>query len=158
MKIDRIIRNLRVLWRADSIIADIRARHLVARSGLRALAALIAVFGLLMLGIAAYFALEQLWGRIWAATAVGLGDIAVALVLLVIAARLKPGRDIDLAMEVHKSAMEALLADSRDAEAEFAAFTSAFQHPFDSALPGLIIPLATMLLKNLKRPAKPRDA
>ncbi len=158
MKIDGIIRNLRVLWRADSIIADIRARHMVARTGLRGLAALIAVFGLLMLGVAAYFAIERFWGPIWAAAAVGLGDIAVALVLLLVAAQLKPGRELDLAMEVHKSAMEALLADGRTVEAEFANLAAAFRHPLDSALPGLIVPLVNMLIKSLKRPGKPQDA
>lgn len=158
MKIDSISRNFRVLWRADSIIADIRTRHILARSGLRGLAALIAVFGLLMLGVAAYFALDQLWGPIWAAAAVGLGDLLVAMVLLVIAARLKPGRDLELALELHKSAIEALLVDGRTVEAELTNFTAAFRHPLDSALPGLIGPLAGLLLKILKRPDKPKDA
>ena len=49
------------LWRIDRIIADIRMRHLLVSLGLRAFAALIAAFGLLMLELSAYFALVQIW-------------------------------------------------------------------------------------------------
>jgi len=57
---ENIVKNLRVLWRTDRIIADIRMRHLLVSLGLRAFAALIAAFGLLMLELSAYFALVQI--------------------------------------------------------------------------------------------------
>lgn len=158
MKIDSMLANLRALLRANSIIADIHARHLVARSGLTGFAALIAGFGLLMLGLAAYFALEQVLGPIWAAASVGLANCIIALVLVLIASRIRPGRDLELAREVHRAALDALMADGRTVEAEFASFKQAFSHPLDSALPGLIIPLATILIKTIqRRNEKPRD-
>jgi hypothetical protein len=43
-------------------VGNQRARHLVARSSLTGFAALIAAFGLLMFGLAAYFALERIVG------------------------------------------------------------------------------------------------
>jgi hypothetical protein len=46
---ENIVKNLRVLWRTDRIIADIRMRHMLVGLGVRAFAALIAAFGLLML-------------------------------------------------------------------------------------------------------------
>ena len=49
MNTEAIVKHLRVLWRTDRIIADIRMRHLLVGLGLRAFAALIAAFGLLML-------------------------------------------------------------------------------------------------------------
>jgi hypothetical protein len=52
---ENVVKNLRVLWRTDRIIADIRMRHLLVGLGLRALAALIATFGLLMLELSALF-------------------------------------------------------------------------------------------------------
>ena len=55
MSIENILTNLH--WRTDRIIADVRMRHLLVRLGLRAFAALIAAFGLLMLELSAYFAL-----------------------------------------------------------------------------------------------------
>lgn len=152
---DRFINNLRVLWRADSAIADIRLRHALARSGLNAVAALIAVFGLLMLELAAYFALAEVWGLIASAAALGLINFAVAGVLFLIASRQKPGRELELANEIHNSAMQALQADARLLQSEWAAFGNAVRHPMDSALgalPALIVPLAGVLLNALKKP------
>ncbi len=61
MNTENIVKHLRVLWRTDRIIADIRMRHMLVGLGLRAFAALIAAFGLLMLELSAYFALVQIW-------------------------------------------------------------------------------------------------
>ena len=44
MNTENLVKHLRVLWRTDKIIADIRMRHLLAGLGLRAFAALIAAF------------------------------------------------------------------------------------------------------------------
>ena len=56
MNTDNVVKHLRALWRTDRIIADIRLRQMLTSLGLRAFAALIAAFGLLMLELAAYFA------------------------------------------------------------------------------------------------------
>ena len=71
MNSENIVKNLRVLWRTDRIIADIRMRHMLVGLGLRAFAALIAAFGLLMLELSAYFALVQIWSAISAAAILG---------------------------------------------------------------------------------------
>ena len=71
MNSENIVKNLRVLWRADRIIAEIRMRHMLIGLGLRAFAALIAAFGLLMLELSAYFALVQIWSAIIAAAILG---------------------------------------------------------------------------------------
>ena len=161
MKIDSLVANLRAILRANSIIADIHARHLVARSSLTGFAALIAGFGLLMLGLAAYFAVERVLGPVWAAASVGLANCAIALVLVLIASRIRPGRDLELAREVHRTAMDALMADGRALETEIAGFKQAFRHPLDSVLAGLIVPLATILTKIIQEktdePRKPED-
>ena len=39
MNTENIVKNLRVLWRTDRIIADIRMRHMLVGLGLRAFAA-----------------------------------------------------------------------------------------------------------------------
>lgn len=151
MKMDNLVRNLRVLWRADSILADIKLRQVLFRSGVNAFAALIAVFGLLMMEFAAYFALVQFWNAILAATTLGLGNFVIAMLLTLIASRRGHGRELELAMEVHKSAIEALQADVERAEIEFGAIISAIRHPLDGALAGMIVPLAGTLLKTLLR-------
>jgi hypothetical protein len=153
MKMDSFVRNLRVLWRADSIMADIRLRHLLVQSGLNAFAALIAAFGILMLEIAAYFALVQFWNAIWAAATLGVINFVIAALLAVIAARRPAGRELALAMDVHKSAIEALQADLEGAHAEIRAITSAFRHPLDGALLGLLAPLVGIVINTLRKPA-----
>ena len=151
MKIERITTNLHAVLRANSIIADIHARHMLTRSGIAGFAALIGAFGLLMFGLAGYFALEMAWGPIWAAATVGLANCVVAGILVIIASHLKPGRELDLAREVHKSAVAALIAEGGTLEAEFENFKRGFRSPLDSALPGLIMPLAGILIKTLQR-------
>src|SRR5258708_39162061 len=116
MKIDRMGAKLRAILRANAIIAASNARHLVARWSLTGFAALIAAFGLLMLGLAAYFALESVLGQVWAAASVGLANCMIALMLVLVASRIKPGRDLELAREVHRTAMEALISDGRAVE------------------------------------------
>jgi hypothetical protein len=163
---DNLVRHLRILWRADSIIADIYLRLLVTRSGLISFAGLIAVFGLLMLNVAGYLALEQLWGRIWAAIAVASIDFAISLLLVVMAARSKPGRELDLALEVRGIALRGLENEVSSLQAELVALRDEFRdakanltrfvkHPLDTALPALIGPLGTIVVKSLKKRHEP---
>jgi hypothetical protein len=42
---ENVVKNLRALWRTDSIIAELRMRHLLVGLGLRAFAALTAALG-----------------------------------------------------------------------------------------------------------------
>jgi hypothetical protein len=149
---DRFINNLRVLWRADSTIAEIRLRHALARSGINAFAGLMAVFGLLMFELAGYFALLKVCDVIIAALVLGVVNFAIAGILFLIAARRRPGRELELANEIHRSAVEALQADARVVQAEWAMVGRALRHPFDSALPALVVPLANLVLNNLKKP------
>jgi hypothetical protein len=68
---ETVVKHLRALWRTDRIIAEIRMRHMLVGLGLRAFAALIAAFGLLMLELSAYFALVQIWTAVSAAAILG---------------------------------------------------------------------------------------
>ena len=157
MRIDSIVANLRALLRAHSIIYEIKARHFVARSGVTGFAVVIGAFGVVMLGLAAFFALEQLWGPIWAAVAIGISACAVALILIFIAGHLKAGRDLELAHEVRRSAVEGLLNDGRSIEAELTDLKIAFNHPVDSLIPSIIVPLAGILLKAVQRKTEKSD-
>jgi membrane protein implicated in regulation of membrane protease activity len=83
-------------------------RRLLVGPGLKAFAALIAAFGLLMLELSAYFALVQIWSAILAAAILGVVNFAIAAIILAIAARPATGHELQLAMEIHDSAIEAL--------------------------------------------------
>ena len=149
MNTDNVVKHLRALWRTDRIIADIRLRQMLTSLGLRAFAALIAAFGLLMLELAAYFALVQIWSAIAAAAILGVVNFAIAAVLFAIAARPPSGRDLELAGEIHGSSVEALQMEARALRAELSVMA---RHPLSGILP-LLVPLITIIVKNLRKPA-----
>ena len=155
MNSENVVRNLRVLWRTDRIIADIRMRHLLVGFGLRAFAALIAAFGLLMLELSAYFALVQVLSAISAAAILGAVNFAIAAILMAIAARPPKGRELDLATEIHGSSIEALQLEARALQSQV---SGAVHHPLNGILPMLLVPLITIIIKSLKRPAAPAAA
>ena len=149
MNSENIIRNLRLLWRADKIIAEMRLRHMLAGAGLLAFAALIAAFGLLMFELAAYFALVEVVSAITAAAILGAVNLAISLVLVLIASRRGHGQELGLANEIHDAAIEALQNDAKAAQAEV---NHLLHHPLQGALP-LIVPLITAAISQLRRPA-----
>jgi hypothetical protein len=157
MSTESIIRNAKVLLRADAIIAEIHLRALIARSGLQLLAVLVGLFGAIMLGVAAFLALETIYGPVLAAVIVGVGALLVAALLFVIAGRVRLSRDLELARELRASAMDALMLDVKTLEADVLGFARAVRNPLDGALPGLIIPLVSMLMKTLRRSGPPPD-
>ena len=145
MQFDNIVRNLRVLWRTDRILADIQLRHLLASFGLKALAALIAAFGLLMFEVAAYFALIQILNAIVAAALLGAANILISVVILLISARPPSSKQVDLAREVHDSAMQALQANARSMNLQFAELV---RHPLQTLLPTLLVQFVLLLTKS----------
>lgn len=147
MNTENVVKHLRALWRTDRIIADIRLRHLLVGLGLRAFAALIAAFGLLMLELAAYFALVQIWSAIAAAAALGAINFAIAGLLLLLAGRPPSGRDIELANEIHGASMEALQIEARAFQAQV---SGAVHHPLSAIVP-VLLPLIAIIIKNLRK-------
>jgi hypothetical protein len=146
---ENVVRHLRVLWRTDRIIADIRMRHLLVGLGLRAFAALIAAFGLLMLELSAYFALVQIWSAISAAAILGSLNFVIAAILFAIAARPPAGRELELANEIHGSSVDALQLEARAMQA---GISGIIHHPLNGILPLLLVPLITIIIKSLKKP------
>jgi hypothetical protein len=147
---ENIVKNLRVLWRTDRIIADIRMRHMLVGLGLRTFAALIAVFGLLMLELSAYFSLVQIWSAIAAAAILGALNFVLAAILFMIAAKSPSGRELELASEIHGTSVDALQLEARALQAELSGM---IHHPLNGILPLLIVPLITIIVRSLKKPA-----
>jgi hypothetical protein len=147
---ENVVKHLRALWRTDRIIAEIRLRHLLTGLGLRAFAALIAAFGLLMLELSAYFALVQIWSAIAAAAILGAVNFAIAAVLFVIGGRSPSGRDIELANEIHGASIEALQIEARALQAQV---SGAVHHPLSTIVP-VLVPLIAIIVKSLRKSAK----
>lgn len=160
MNTENVVKHLRALWRTDRIIADIRLRHLLVGFGLRAFAALIAAFGLLMLELSAYFALVQISSAIAAAAILGAVNFTIAGILFIFAGRPPSGRDIELANEIHGASIEALQLEARALQAQV---SGAVHHPLSTIVP-VLLPLIAMIIKSLRNPAKdpaaatPREA
>ena len=142
MNTENVVKNLRVLWRTDRIVAEIRMRHMLVGLGLRAFAALIAAFGLLMLELSAYFALVQVWSAISAAAILGALNFVIAAILFALAARPPAERELELATEIHGSSVDALQLEARALQSELSGM---IHHPLNGVLPLLIVPLITVI-------------
>lgn len=149
MNSENIVRNLRLLWRADKIIAELRLRHMLVGLGLLAFAALISAFGLLMFEMAAYFALINVVSAIVAAAILGAVNLVIALILVVLASRRSLGQELTLANEIHDTAIEALQLEAQAAQVQV---NRLLHHPLEGLLP-LIVPLVTAAIGHLRKPA-----
>ena len=150
MNTENVVKHVRALWRTDRIIADIKLRHLLMGLGLRAFAALIAAFGLLMLELSAYFALVQIWSAISAAAILGAANFGIAAVLFVFAARAPAGRELERASEIHGSSIDALQLEARALQSQLSGM---IHHPLNGVLPLLILPLITIVIRSLNKSA-----
>ncbi|MGZ5872803.1 MAG: phage holin family protein [Bradyrhizobium sp.] len=150
MNMENVVKHLRALWRTDRIIADLRMRHLLVGLGLRAFAALIAAFGLLMLELSAYFALVQVLSAIYAAAILGVANFVIAAILFAIAARPPSGHEYELASQIHDASVDALQIEARALQSHV---SGVIHNPLNSVLPLVIIPLLTIIIKSLKKPA-----
>ncbi len=159
--IDDLLRDLQLLWKADSIIARIWTNVMARRFGLFALAGLIGVFGLGMANVAAFYGLQPSWGPIWAATIVALTDFVLAGVVLLLGRNVRPGPEIELALDLRKMALESVQADGQDAKATVDALGQEIRqtrdriagfihHPLDAATEKLLIPAALSIIRGLR--------
>lgn len=133
-----LLRHVRVLWRLESGIAEGRIRLIVRRSVLLVLAGLTALFGLGMLNVAAFLALESRWGPIWGATATALGDFVIAATFAGIAVTSRPGAELRAAIALRQAAMDGI-------ESEFSTLRDRI------ALPIILVPLITAIIRGLRK-------
>jgi len=145
-----LTRNLDRLSSADAVIADSYVRNVLNKSGLCALAGLVALLGLSALALSAFWLLERSRGPVAAAALIGVLVCALAAVLFVLAVQLKPGREFSFALDVRRSAIDAL-------EADLASGTSygsgTMLYPASEALISAVaVPLMASLLRTLRAP------
>lgn len=150
MRLDNMLQSLRVLAQADSVIADATFRARLSQIALHAAAFFIGLFGLAMLGIAGYLFLRDLWGPVWAAAAIALASFALAAILMIAASYRKPGKELEVAREMHTVALDSLIAEVKLAGNDLSIVGGLLRGRFDSSLLGLIGPLAALLLRFLR--------
>ena len=159
--IDHLLRDLQILRKADLLIGKIWLNVLARRIGLFAFAGLIGVFGLGMANVAGYHALQSSLGVIWAATVVAVADFAIALIVLLVGSRTRPGPEIEVAFEVRRTALESIQEDARDLKLTIDTLgqeiknvkqniTAVVHNPLDVAAEKLLVPAALSLLRGLR--------
>ena len=148
--IDKLVRDLQILWKADTLIGRIWLEVLARRFALFILAALICVFGLGMANLAGFYALQPAWGPVWAAALVALADLVLALVVALVGRGAKPGPEIELAFEVRKMALGSLQDNVKDLKHTTESVAGFFQHPLDAATDKLLVPLALSIVRGLR--------
>ena len=149
--LQRIFRHARDLWRVEGTIAHARFGLTMRRSVLYALAGLIAVFGLGMLNVAAFFAFQSSWGPVWAAVAAALGDFVVAAIVATIALTAKPGPHLNAALEMRQSALDGIDAEIAALQHPLAWLSGSARNSIDAALPAILMPLVTAIVRGLRR-------
>ena len=159
--INHLVRDLQVLRKADILIGKIWLSVLARRLGLFAFAGLIGLFGLGMANVAGYNALQSSIGIVWAATVVAIADFAIAAIVLLLAGRSRPGPDVDIALELRKTALESIHEDTRDLKLTIDAMvqeirsvkqnvTALVHNPLDVATEKLLVPAVLSILRGIR--------
>jgi hypothetical protein len=78
-------------------------------------------------------------------------DFALALLALLIAAAARPGPELDTALELRAAAIEGLEAEFAALQESLGWFSQAARNPLNTALPALIIPLVTAIIRGLRK-------
>ena len=158
---DNLVRDVQVLWKAESLIGKIWLDVLLRRFALFAFAGLIAVFGLGMANVAGFYELQQFLGPVWAAALVAIADLVIALVIALLARSIKPSSELDLAFDIRKTAIESIQADTQDLKGSVEALgqqirqtretISGFvQRPLNAAAENLLVPAVLSILRGLR--------
>ena len=146
-----VFRHVRVLWRAERAIVETQFNVLLRRALLYAFAGLIALFALAMLNVAAYFFFVPHWGPLWAALAVALGDLVVALIVVLIALSTKPGPELAAAQELRNLALEGLEAEFAPLQERLSWVTRAAREPLEFPLQTILVPLVASIVRALRK-------
>ncbi|MEP3049005.1 MAG: phage holin family protein [Roseibium sp.] len=162
---ESLVRTLRIIWRAELLIIEAKLNVATKRIGATAFASLIFVFGLGMLNISGFFALEEVWGPVYAALGVAIADFLVGILLMLWASKLTTGPELDLARDVRDAGLQELEAKAEDIQDEVEAvrdeilslknsLMSFSKNPFDGTLNTLLTPILTLLIKSLSNRKK----
>ncbi len=152
---ERLTHSLKVIWRSERLLRENEFRQTSLKIQLSALAGLIALFGLVMLSLAAFFALVPTIGQAYAALAVGGADLIFAALLVLFAQAIKPAPELDAIREMRDYALGDLQEEVAHAEQELISvrddITSFIRSPLDGLLPGMLGPLISGAARGLRQ-------
>jgi hypothetical protein len=160
--IDDFVQSLVVLQKAETLIGRMWLHVMARRLGLLAFAGLIAAFGLAMANVAGFYALQASQGPVWAAVIVAAADFVLAAIVVLVSRNLKPGPEIDHALDARKAAIESIQESAAGVKASIDAIgddirgvkdtiAGVMHDPLDAALQGILIPAAQSLIGGLRK-------
>ena len=161
---ERLVHSLKVFWRAERLLKVNELRLTIQKVELTAAAALVALFGLVMLSLAAFFALVPYMGQALAALTIAGIDLVLALVLILRARSLKPAAEEEMVKEVRDMALGEIEQEMALAQEEWddlkADVKRIVHNPMETLLPSAIGPLLRSIAKgmaNRKAKGSPKE-
>ena len=163
---DETLLKIRVLTRAEVTLAKAHARRIAARSRLYAVALGMILLCVVMINIAAYEYLSMTRSEATAALIVAIANAVLAVLVIFVASRIKPGPEEEMVREIRELALTELSADADGIRQNFAQISSDIERirsgfssvsgALGSAHAGLgsLGPLLGMLTSMLKKKGK----
>lgn len=152
---NRISRNISIIFRSERLIAQRRMAVLRRQTGMMAAAGIAAAVGLVMLNFAAYFALAEHLSAPLSALIVALANLVLAGVLVSAANKQSADAEVAGVAEVRDLAMEDLEGEVQEATEEVKALADNVRKmasdPLGAIAPGLLGTVASAVVKNLKK-------
>ena len=148
MSTSRLIQHAHLVWRSERVMAELRLKRLLGSLGIQALAALITGFALALFELAAYFALIQTWSAIGSAAILGVCNLVLAGTLMLFAAHRPANRELMLANEVHRDALNAFAAEVHESETTAPASLRA---ALEGAIIPALLPLIPLVIQRLRK-------
>jgi len=154
----RLVQNIRILWRAESMLGNVRMHSLLKRSNVLIYQTIVGGLGIAMLNVAGFFALRPAWEASGAALIVASIDLVVALALAAYGRTIKPGPEMEMLTEVRDMALEELESGAAEFEDVFVRGRKELQeivrHPLAALAPGVLVPLFKSILSSLRSESK----
>lgn len=150
---EHLARSLKIAWRSERLLIENELRLTLQKMQLGALAGLVGILGLVMINMAAFYALVPHVGQPLAALCVGAVDLVLAVLLIVRVGSLKAPPEVELVKEVRTMAFADIEDELSLAEAELTALKNevhAFvRNPLDTLLPAAITPLLEAVIRGI---------
>lgn len=158
----RATKNLSLLLRCERLIASRRIAIARQQTLTAAFAAVAAGIGLVMINVAAFFALAQALGQPGAALIVGVANFALAVGLFLLSSRFSAETELAPVIEMRDAAMseleaeiEGTLDEVKDAVGGLRRLT---RDPLGGIAQELLVPLLTGLVQSLRHDPPPAAA
>lgn len=155
---ERFTNNVRLLWRSERLLAQQEIRTGIRKLEIHAMAGLVGIFGLGMLGLALFFAIEPYWGKALAALTVAAVDLVIVMVLTAFARSMKPPAEAVMIKEMRDVALEGIKDEAALAEEEINNLKDDIRNfvrnPFEALLPAILSPLLDAVTRGLSSSRK----